>query len=111
MYRAVNGHTNSLWGWGYEDNDLYYRLVHGAKVEVSEQGKRASRYGRHNFGFTRPNSGWVNGHQINKSIIKKMWGDNLLPHMKVDGLNSCCYKIDSDEFSSEYNCRFINVYL
>jgi xylosylprotein 4-beta-galactosyltransferase len=40
LYSAVNGFSNSYWGWGEEDNDLFLRLrwcglppVHGARLE------------------------------------------------------------------------------
>jgi xylosylprotein 4-beta-galactosyltransferase len=40
LFRAVNGFSNSYWGWGEEDNDLFIRLrwcglppVHGAKLD------------------------------------------------------------------------------
>ena len=26
-FLAVNGYSNLYWGWGAEDDDLYYRLV------------------------------------------------------------------------------------
>lgn len=26
QYEAANGHSSSFWGWGGEDNDMYYRL-------------------------------------------------------------------------------------
>ena len=111
LYREANGHTNCLWGWGYEDNDLYYRLTSGLGVSVAEQGKRASKYGSHNFGFTRPNTGWVSGHQINKEIVPKMWGYNLKDNMQLDGLNSCCYRVDSEDVNTEYNYTMLNVYV
>ena len=110
-YRKVNGHTNCLWGWGYEDNDLYYRITSGANLHIHEQGKRSSGYGKWSFGFTRPHTGWAEGHEINQGVVGQMWGENLIPNMQVDGLNSCTYKVDSVETKSEYHCKIINVYL
>lgn len=26
QYRRINGHANSFWGWGGEDNDAAYRF-------------------------------------------------------------------------------------
>jgi hypothetical protein len=26
---AINGYSNDYWGWGYEDDDLFYRVTHG----------------------------------------------------------------------------------
>lgn len=27
QYKKINGHANSFWGWGGEDNDCLYRFI------------------------------------------------------------------------------------
>ena len=46
VFRAVNGFSNSYWGWGEEDNDLFLRLrwcglppVHGERLDECMEHK------------------------------------------------------------------------
>ncbi|NDB66355.1 MAG: hypothetical protein EB168_11925, partial [Euryarchaeota archaeon] len=67
--RDVNGHSNSYWGWGYEDMDFYYRLRH-AEIRIDEQGKRSSKpYGRKWFKWLDKGSGWVDGYERNQQLF------------------------------------------
>jgi hypothetical protein len=40
---AVNGYSNLYWGWGAEDDDLYYRIK-GAGLKVIRPSVRIARY-------------------------------------------------------------------
>ena len=108
LYEKVNGTTNSLWGWGYEDNDLYYRICEEG-VRIYEQGKRKSKYGAAHFHERSP-TGFKGApeHVVNEAIGAKMWADK--DHsFKYDGLSSCNYRVDSVGDYGTY--RILNVYL
>jgi hypothetical protein len=113
-YEAVNGHSNSFWGWGYEDNDLFYRLdrylKENKKPRFLKQGKRPSPYHSAHFKDIRRNTGFVGcpEHVVNEAIGAKMWAAKKY-NFKHDGLSSCNYRVDSVEEYAHH--RILNVYL
>ncbi|XP_063386887.1 beta-1,4-N-acetylgalactosaminyltransferase bre-4-like [Cydia fagiglandana] len=43
QFAKANGYSNSYWGWGGEDNDLYYRLL-GSGYTVTQYNSAIARY-------------------------------------------------------------------
>ena len=113
-YSAVNGHSNMFWGWGYEDNDLFYRLVPYLRKEYSadffKQGKRPSPYYWAHFHELRSNTGYVGApeHTYNRSIANKIFKDSKY-YYTHDGLSSCNYRVDSIDEHEHHTV--LNVYL
>ena len=94
VYSDVNGHSNSYWGWGYEDRDFYERLKHYG-VPVEEQGKRGHRsYGQRFFKALDGGSGWVPGFERNEAVFHDIMR-NRDEDFKRDGLNSVLYRLDT----------------
>ncbi|XP_047992575.1 beta-1,4-N-acetylgalactosaminyltransferase bre-4-like isoform X2 [Leguminivora glycinivorella] len=43
QFANANGYSNGYWGWGGEDNDLYYRLI-ASGYTISQYGSAVARY-------------------------------------------------------------------
>lgn len=43
QFRAINGFSNSFWGWGGEDDDLFNRVKH-KKLKISRPTDGVGRY-------------------------------------------------------------------
>ena len=43
QFEAVNGYSTSYWGWGLEDDDIYYRIV-GVFGRIARLDENAGRY-------------------------------------------------------------------
>ena len=91
-YEKINGHANWYWGWGAEDDDLYWRVT-------SVGFKR--RFGRfwselHN----RP------GSKESQNENHKKYRANLETTEEKSGLHNCAYTVIKAE---EYNTRLRTI--
>lgn len=100
-FEKVNGFSNSYWGWGYEDMDLWYRLQH-YKIQIDEQGKRVSKgYGKAAFTHLDKGTGWAVGHERNKAVLDAVLM-NREKNYKSDGLNTCLYRVEKKHEQQGY---------
>ncbi|KAG6462526.1 hypothetical protein O3G_MSEX013318, partial [Manduca sexta] len=42
-YKQINGYSNLYWGWGGEDNDMYWRIL-SEKLQIVSYSKNLARY-------------------------------------------------------------------
>ncbi|XP_075056636.1 beta-1,4-galactosyltransferase 1-like [Mixophyes fleayi] len=85
QFLKINGFSNSFWGWGQEDDELYKRVMSaGMKVERPNQNIARSRMIVHSRDVGNEKTG-------NRFHLVKQTGK----HMHMDGLNSLKYEIIS----------------
>ncbi|KAM4047911.1 beta-1,4-galactosyltransferase 4-like [Anomaloglossus baeobatrachus] len=91
----VNGYSNNYWGWGGEDDDLYYRVQLG-NMTVVRPAREVARYTM--ISHTR---------DVGNEKNEKRWEllKNVSKVWKTDGLNSCTYEL----LSIEHNPLYINI--
>ena len=93
VYQEVNGHSNSYWGWGYEDREFFVRLRRNG-IRIDDQGKRAHRnYGKKWFKWLDHGSGWVRGFERNEEVFNRIM-KHPRESFKQDGLNSTLYRVE-----------------
>lgn len=88
-YRKVNGHANRYWGWGVEDDDLYWRCtLIGFK----------RRFGRF----------WSDDHERNNVTYESNHNKYVssLGNTEQDGLHSCKYTVKDVK---QYNERLRTI--
>lgn len=77
-YEKVNGYSNQFWGWGGEDDSLYYSVIaNGLQIDI-----RQHRY----LSLPHPKD-HPTGFDPAKMALAKM------PRKAKDGLNNCKYKV------------------
>ncbi|XP_065056866.1 beta-1,4-galactosyltransferase 2-like [Rhopilema esculentum] len=84
-FKMVNGFSNSFWGWGAEDDNLYFRIM------------------THNLQLTRP-SMTVGRYKMLKHLDMEVWGapnrrdilkkSKNIKYIGTDGLSSLQYKVN-----------------
>ncbi|XP_055381995.1 beta-1,4-N-acetylgalactosaminyltransferase bre-4 [Condylostylus longicornis] len=96
QFQAVNGFSNSFWGWGGEDDDMSNRLKH-AKFHISRYPINIARYTMLN-------------HKKEKANPKRF--ENLAygaRKFKTDGLNSLKYEIYTIKKLPLYTWLFVDL--
>ncbi|KAM4047908.1 beta-1,4-galactosyltransferase 4-like isoform 1-T3 [Anomaloglossus baeobatrachus] len=91
----VNGYSNHYWGWGGEDDDLYYRVLLGQMTVVRPPAEVA----RYTMIFHNRDA----GNEVNKERVNLLKKASMV--WKKDGLNSCTYKL----LSIEHEPLYINI--
>lgn len=80
-FEKINGYSNQFWGWGGEDDSLYYSvLAHGLEV-----GRREHRY----LSLPHPKDNPIGFNPVKMEQAKR-------PRLADDGLNNCQYSIVSE---------------
>uniref|UniRef100_A0A7M5XHR0 Uncharacterized protein n=2 Tax=Clytia hemisphaerica TaxID=252671 RepID=A0A7M5XHR0_9CNID len=82
-FEKINGYSMAYWGWGGEDDDLFYR-VHHAKLKFNRAPVEIGRYKMvkvHHFRSSKPNP-------IRVELLR-----NSTQRMYSDGLNTLRYKL------------------
>lgn len=95
-FQGINGFSNLFYGWGGEDDDLYFR-VSQAKLSVTRFGKDVAKYEmlRHEKEIANPS----------RFIIMNK---NKVVHA-TEGLNSLNYTLLSYELKSLYTWMFVHL--
>ncbi|XP_033841734.1 beta-1,4-galactosyltransferase 1-like [Periophthalmus magnuspinnatus] len=100
QYMEINGFSNTFWGWGGEDDDIYNRIVHRG-MSISRPDMATGRYrmirhfrDRHN----EPNP--QNEGKLPLSAIM----------MRRDGLNSLSYKVKKIEQDVLYTFITVDIH-
>jgi hypothetical protein len=93
--RRVNGYSNSYWGWGYEDTDLFRRVMIAGIALTRRKGTYINL--THSNGGFEDNGQPSRVHLRNKAIFKARFpvadGNLETSNMLSDGLNSLNYRV------------------
>lgn len=95
-FRRINGHSNLFFGWGGEDDDLYYR-TRAADLEILRFVAAVSNYTALKHAAEKPNP---TRHQLLKKSKKS--------HL-VEGLNSLNYTLLAYEQLPLYTRFLVSV--
>uniref|UniRef100_A0A672GVA7 Beta-1,4-galactosyltransferase n=1 Tax=Salarias fasciatus TaxID=181472 RepID=A0A672GVA7_SALFA len=82
QFFQVNGFSNSYWGWGCEDDDLYVRV----KLQKMKMVRAPKDIARYKMVFHTRDK----GNEVNKDRIKLL--RQAPKNWRNDGLNSCSYQ-------------------
>ncbi|XP_061182787.1 beta-1,4-N-acetylgalactosaminyltransferase bre-4-like [Saccostrea echinata] len=96
IFRKVNGYSNMFWGWGGEDDDMYYRMTH-LKFRVIRPPASVARY-------------TMLRHRKRERLLKRF--DVLKTwkiRMKTDGLRNVPYKLISTQIYTYYTKIRVDV--
>ena len=77
-YEKMNGYSNSFWGWGAEDDNLYTRILETG-LKLTRPDMKIARY-KMNQDYHYRSDGWS---QANVVLLR-----NRKPRREKDGLNS-----------------------
>jgi len=110
-WNHVNGYTNTAYGWGGEDDDLYYRwranqldAGHGAGLRKPRPGKGVCACDTENDHTPRQKNETAY-REIGEKLHRMERGSN---EWKSDGLSNLKYHIDSSR-TDEFGTRWIAV--
>ncbi|XP_041351290.1 beta-1,4-N-acetylgalactosaminyltransferase bre-4-like [Gigantopelta aegis] len=81
-YQRVNGYSNMYWGWGAEDDDMAYRILH-VGLKISRPPSNLARYKMIKHQKRRP-AAWITRSKLLHTAVKRY---------KLDGLNSVKYRL------------------
>ncbi|XP_071112449.1 beta-1,4-N-acetylgalactosaminyltransferase bre-4-like isoform X1 [Haliotis cracherodii] len=81
-YQELNGYSNMYWGWGAEDDDMAYRILH-VGFKITRPPSTIARYKMIKHQKRRPTS-WHTRSKLLHTAVKRY---------KMDGLNSVSYKL------------------
>lgn len=82
---TVNGYSNQFWGWGGEDDDMAFRIIHSG-LEIDRPSDEIARY----YMLEHPKE------KANASMLERKWLiHTTLTRRCEDGLNSLRYKVTS----------------
>ena len=95
-FSKINGHSNLFYGWGGEDDDLYYR-IRAANLEVVRFDAAVSNYTALRHAAEKPNP---KRHQLLVTSKKS--------HM-TEGLNSLNYTLLAHELLPLYTRFYVRV--
>ncbi|VDP34033.1 unnamed protein product [Soboliphyme baturini] len=99
QFQAVNGFANYYWGWGAEDEDIYYRVLY-ANYTVQRDPEKISRYKmirHHSHPLFKANPCRLRL----LSQVQKLW--------KLDGLNNLVYKLIEIEETRFYTKLMVDA--
>ncbi|XP_061183111.1 beta-1,4-galactosyltransferase 4-like isoform X2 [Saccostrea echinata] len=95
-FRKVNGYSNMFWGWGGEDDDIYFRMTH-LKFRVIRPPASVARY-------------TMVRHKKREIWPKRMQVLNTWKtRMKTDGLSNVPYKLISVQIYTYYTKIRVDV--
>ncbi|XP_067674893.1 beta-1,4-N-acetylgalactosaminyltransferase bre-4-like isoform X2 [Haliotis asinina] len=81
-YQELNGYSNMYWGWGAEDDDMAYRILH-VGFKITRPPSTIARYKMIKHQKRRPTS-WHTRSKLLHTAVKRY---------KMDGLNSVSYTL------------------
>ncbi|VDP03076.1 unnamed protein product [Soboliphyme baturini] len=89
---ALNGYSNSFWGWGGEDDEIYYRIKAAGLTLLRDDGN-ITRYTMIKHSRDKLNE--------NNECRWKLLG-KAIKNWKTDGLNSVMHQLVSVEKNALY---------
>ncbi|CAH4030157.1 unnamed protein product [Pieris brassicae] len=95
-FSKVNGYSNSYWGWGGEDDDIYKRL-HEAGIPVTKYDKQIALYTSLRHVKQAPNK---NRYKLLRTALKRS---------KKDGISSLKFKVISVTLLHLYTHLVIDI--
>ena len=123
VYKKINGFSNSFWGWGGEDDDIYNRVVNtGFNVFSSASGRflstcheRDKTNVKRNVEIlndgSRTNDGLSNLNDIVNPIVTKLSNDEV--HVVVDINSTFCKNMapsSPTQIRQYYESSYKNIY-
>lgn len=79
-YRALNGYSNMFWGWGAEDDNMYYRLI-GSNINFERPLRNT------NYTMLKHESRYKNPDRVKIMSQRKPF--------KKDGLSNVKYSVEN----------------
>ncbi|XP_046451322.1 beta-1,4-N-acetylgalactosaminyltransferase bre-4-like [Daphnia pulex] len=101
-FQRINGFSNSYWGWGSEDDDLYHRVLHH-NLSVTRMFDDKSMF-NNVARYKMLDHDWVNPNPMRESLF-----GNRTSRFQYDGLNNLNYqhiKVTSKPF---YTHIFVEI--
>lgn len=99
-YERMCGFCNDYWGWGYEDEILYYRAVaFGAPITVLQ---RIWGHGSAGWTFVDESGGASDKTNVDRlkdvtMEVRKMMAEDARAHARMNGLEQCNYRVIKEE--------------
>ncbi|KAK6187774.1 hypothetical protein SNE40_005726 [Patella caerulea] len=97
-YTQVNGYSNMYWGWGAEDDDMAYRILHTG-LKITRPPTNIARYKMIKHTKRKPTA-WVTRSKLLNTAVKRF---------KMDGLNSVKYNVVCIHYKPLYTHIVVDV--
>ena len=100
VFKKINGYSNQYWGWGCEDDDIFYRVQYSGIPWKRRQGKVNCL----THGYSQDKEDSIKN---NEDTMRKAWKVDL--NWMDQGLNTLKYRILEDKTSKDYSMYRVSI--